>query len=253
MSTLAFDRTPEFRSCAQSIYERVLSGRIKLRLPHSKLNNQNYFSAHNLINEFLENCKKVTEDINLTRLKLSKLKLLLQTELSEDCRKLMEILKVDVIDLNKVKFELRGYTSRLKNECIMNKQQLNHFCCIITSIEYQLSYIVVEFRNILEDNKNLFADYLSCEENNSSDFDISLFSKSNKQKYNESGSVFGFNDAGSSSKSIQSSIGALNQSNVKFSSGSNQSLLLPVSDSVQSNLFSNLELNTSGVCFFYPD
>ncbi|CAI2735007.1 unnamed protein product [Schistosoma spindalis] len=149
----AFDRTGEFRACTQSLHDRLLSGRLRLKPPHPKY-------LHSLNNTYTANLiaksKQMSEELKMTVSKMTKLKILFQEpshSSPEVLSKLIEIIQYDIMDLNKTKLQLKASVSEVKEHSTAGVQHLKHIDLIVIGLEYHLSFLVSEFRVVLEEHK----------------------------------------------------------------------------------------------------
>ncbi|CAH8567452.1 unnamed protein product [Schistosoma turkestanicum] len=149
----ASDRTGEFRACTQLLHDRMLSGRLRLKPPHPK---RNYSCDHAPTADLVAKSKQVSEELKMTVSKMSKLKLLLENashSSPEVLSKLIEVIQYDIMDLNKTKLQLKANVSEAKERSTTGLQHLKHIDLIVIGLEYHLSFLVSEFRVVLEGHK----------------------------------------------------------------------------------------------------
>ncbi|CAH8642286.1 unnamed protein product [Heterobilharzia americana] len=153
----AFDRTGEFRACTQSFHDRFLSGRLRLNPPHPKYSNP---TENSVVADLLIKSKQMSKELKMTVSKITKLKLLLQNASNsspEVLGKLIEVIQYDIMDLNKAKFELKANLSVVKERLTTSMQHLKHIDLIVIGLEYHLSFLVSEFRILLEEHKSFLS------------------------------------------------------------------------------------------------
>ncbi|CAH8647702.1 unnamed protein product [Schistosoma intercalatum] len=149
----AFDRTGEFRACTQSLHDRLLSGRLRLKPPHPKY-------LHSVDNTYTANLiaksKQMSKELKMTVSKMTKLRILFQEpshSSPEALSKLIEVIQYDIMDLNKTKLQLKASVSEVKEHSTAGVQHLKHIDLIVIGLEYHLSFLVSEFRVVLEEHK----------------------------------------------------------------------------------------------------
>ncbi|KAA0201164.1 tRNA (guanine(46)-N(7))-methyltransferase [Fasciolopsis buskii] len=151
----AFDRTGEFRACAKSFHQRIISGRAQLN-PHGTSRLKKYSTPRS--SEFLAAAQSLAGDLQLSLTKLRKLSLLLgepsESTDTKSVSKLIEVIQCDIVDLNKALSALHITQSSTRSIATGGSSQLNkHQQLMITALEYRMSFLVSEFRRLLQENK----------------------------------------------------------------------------------------------------
>ncbi|THD22487.1 tRNA (guanine(46)-N(7))-methyltransferase [Fasciola hepatica] len=152
----ASDRTGEFQACAKSFHQRIISGRAQLT-PRGTLSRLKKHSTPPS-SEFLAAAQSLAKDLQLSLIKLRKLSLLLDEQLksahTNSVTKLVEVIQCDIVDLNKAVSALHNMHSSARSSVPSGSSQLSkHQQLMITALEYRMSYLVSEFRRLLQDNK----------------------------------------------------------------------------------------------------
>ncbi|GAA35142.2 tRNA (guanine-N7-)-methyltransferase [Clonorchis sinensis] len=146
----AFDRTGEFRACARSYQQRVVSGRIHIK--PRKATRRGLGAA---TTTFLEAAKHLSTDLQLTHTKLRKLFILLEEPHADisSISKLVDVIQCDIVDLNKSVVSLKALEIETHGELTFRSQSLKHNGLIVSGIECRLAYLVSRFQKTLENNK----------------------------------------------------------------------------------------------------
>ncbi|TGZ62933.1 hypothetical protein CRM22_007184 [Opisthorchis felineus] len=151
----AFDRTGEFRACARSYQQRVVSGRIHIK--PRKATRRGLGAA---TTTFLEAAKHLSTELQLTHTKLRKLLILLEEPHADipSISKLVNVIQCDVVDLNKSVVSLKALEIQTHGELTFRLQSLKHNGLIVSGIECRLAYLVSRFQKTLENNKERIFD-----------------------------------------------------------------------------------------------